>query len=132
MKEWFYIKKFGQLYIEEELVWGNELIFFTCIDIDNNRYLVMAYESYQDDYIFVKVDSNILINMLENKITMEEVFRQSEWIYETYCKDDEVYTYKYASDVFPSNMLPLYGAYFELKGEWLDNYISKLKNEELV
>lgn len=83
MKElefWNEIEGIGDLNIEMELLVGLEPVLFVCVLDDNPRekYLVMTYNSAKTTYVMRKITDKELLNMLDKKITMEEVFRNGK------------------------------------------------------
>lgn len=87
---WNEISGIGKLYIEKELVVGVEPVLFVCTVDENTdqRYLIMTYDSYEGIYVMRKIDKDALLDMLENRCTMEEKFRLGKEIYKTYFDDN--------------------------------------------
>ena len=83
-ERWGCINGVGNIYIDEELVVGSETILFTCEDDMYNKYLFMTYDSYEGEYVYIKLKKAILIDMLEKRITIEKVYRDADKIYMTY------------------------------------------------
>lgn len=67
---------------------GIEPVLLVCIDDKNNRYLVMTYDSYNGIYIYRKIESDELLDMLENRNTMERTFRLGKRIYKTFIEEN--------------------------------------------
>ncbi len=129
-EEWFEFDKIGQMYIEKELVVGNEVVLFVCIDCDGKRYLFMTYDSYESEYVISPITNRNLVRMLTNKITMEEAFRNSDVIYKSMDKGNEAIDLEtFSSTEFDSEMLPVKGEYYELTPGFLSEYIDELNSE---
>ena len=129
-EEWFEFDKIGQMYIEKELVVGNEVVLFVCIDCDGKRYLFMTYDSYESEYVIAPITNRNLVRMLTNKITMEEAFRNSDVIYKSMDKDNEAIDLEtFSSSEFDPEMLPVKGEYYDLTPGFLSEYIDELNSE---
>lgn len=127
-KIWSNVPEIGNLIIEEMLVVANFPILFVCVDgCSLYRYLVMTYDYYGSEYVISKVDSSIICKMLKNEIPMDEAFKQSKFIYFTKYDGDTFTSEKYESAVFDPGLLPQKGAFFELKLNYIDEYIKKLE-----
>lgn len=131
MEKWYLTKEFGQLYKEIDLVYGNEPILFVCMDRNKRRYLCMTYESAAFNYVIAHIKTIDLINMLENKVTMEKTFRLADYIFysEEGVNENSLSLDRYASHFFPADKLPEKAEYYELDFEWIVQYIKKLKAE---
>lgn len=120
----------GNLYTEKELVVGVEPVLFVCT-VDGNekkRYLVMTYDSYEGIYVMIKIDNKQLLDMLENRVTMEETFRKGTEIIKTYIDDEgNMRTECFQPGDFDGDLLPRKNEYFELKSRHIISYIEKLK-----
>ena len=127
---WSNIDGIGELRIEEYLVYGNEPILFSCRNGNSYlRYLVMMYDSDIFEYVIAPITPHDLAGMLENRLTMEEAFRNNGVIYFTHLKNDMICAKKYDSKDFPSKFLPKKGEFFDLKFNYIDKYISILHKE---
>jgi len=127
---WLTVERIGKLYMDEEFIVGNEPVLFTVIDENKKRYLVMTYVP-ECIYHMVEISNNDLIDMLENRITMEQTFRkQKEIIRVFYDWIDNCYKFtKYDSTTFSSDLLPKEGEYYNLNYDYIKRYIDKLKPE---
>lgn len=124
---WDEIKGIGKMYMEIELVVGVETVLFVCIN-DEGRWLFMTYDSAEGDYVFCRIEESTLIRMLNNEITMEEAYRRSGYIGETFIDEEgRMRFYKYASDSFSGGKLPSKGAYYDIRSEYINEYICKLQ-----
>lgn len=127
---WNSIDGIGDLYLEEYLVYGMEPILFVCNKTDCiERFLVMTYDWDSEVFVIAKVNTNILMNMLNNYITMEEAFRSSHKIILTGKINQRITCSEYNASEFDSSMLPNKGEYYDLKLDYIDDYIDKLRHE---
>lgn len=129
---WDEIKGIGKLYTDIELVVGFEPVLFVCtVENDtNNKYLMMTYDSCNGIYVIRKIDNKELLDMLENKVTMEETFRNGTSIIKTYIDDSDDMLYEiFESTEFDANLLPRKGEFLDLKSRHILSYIEKLKQE---
>lgn len=76
-KEWIRIKGFGKLEVEIVLVTFDVPILFVCKDSEKKCYLVMCFDEDDGEYVIVEESTSNIIQMLENRKTMEEVFRDA-------------------------------------------------------
>lgn len=132
MDVWDEIEGIGQLYIEEELIVGNEPVLFVCVSKDRRkRYLVMTYDSCDGIYVYREIDAKSLLQMLQNKKTMHEIFRDAGSLYVTeICPDTDLLAVKEEPALsFSDEMLPRRGEYFELNSGHIRKYICKLEQE---
>ena len=106
----------------------NEPVLFVCVDEYDNKYLVMAYNPYMLEYVFIRVRDTDLVNMLENRITMEQVYRNADIIYLSGdSENEELKVETYNPKSFPSDMLPVAGRYYELQIDHVNRYVDELK-----
>lgn len=132
-KEWIKIKEIGQLYLEKVLVTFDFPILFVCVDYENRKYLCLNVDNETGKSVIVATDNKHLINMLNNKITMESVFRNSingkVIIVEYDSHRNEIISYTEEAMVVSKSLLPKENAYFELRNVMIENYISYLYNQ---
>jgi len=130
---WDEIQGIGKLYVDIELVVGFEPVLFVCTvegDI-NKKYLVMTYDSCNGIYILRKIDNKELLDMLENRVTMEKTFRNSDFILKTYIDmSDNLQFETFEGLTFDGKFLPKKNEFFELKSRHILKYIEKIKREE--
>lgn len=127
---WGHIKDIGNIYIDEELVVGTETILFTCENNLHDKYLFMTYDSYECEYVFVKLMKKALIDMLEQRIPIEKVFREAGTIYMTHGDDImNLEKEEYDADKFSSDKLPEKDVYYTISSKYIKDYIKKLKDE---
>lgn len=131
MEKWYRLNKVGQLYKEIDLVYGNEPVLFVCKDSFGQRYLFMTYDSVAMEYVFAPVTSHQLLDMLENRVTMEQTFRNCREIDTTEEADGIITVKRHSSPDFSKDMLPDAGEFFELDSDEISSYITSLKSEKI-
>lgn len=133
MEFWEEVEKIGKLYVEEELVVGIEPVLQVCVDQQKyNRYLVMTYDSGEGEFVLCRIAPKALLDMLENRKTMEETFRAAGRIYVTSALEDgRLKLAESKACEFPADKLPDKGAYYDISSEYIQKYIKRLKNVEM-
>jgi len=127
---WADIKGIGELTVEELLVVANEPILFSCRKEESwERYLVMTYDSDDFQYVIAPIYPHILADMLDNKIPMEQAFREYGKVYYTEIQKGSIVAKCYDSICFNAGLLPEKGVFFDLKLNYIDRYIGLLKKE---
>ena len=131
MDFWNKIEEIGILNMEIELLVGLEPVLFVCIleDNPNIKYLVMTYNSAKTTYVMRRINNEELLLMLDNKITMEEAFRNGNEILKTYTLGEDIYVEKYDPSEFDENMLPKKGVTYNINSQYILNYKDKLRNQ---
>lgn len=76
-REWINIKETGQLYLEKILVSLNIPILFVCHNSEDKKYLCLNINDETGETIIALTNNSFLIDMLQKRITMEEIFRKS-------------------------------------------------------
>ena len=76
-KKWLNLVETGQLYLEQILVTFNIPILFVCHGFENRKYLCLNVDEEVETTVIAETDSETLLAMLQNKLTMETVFRNS-------------------------------------------------------
>lgn len=134
-KEWVKVKKIGQLYLEKILVHFDVPVLFVCTDFENRRYLCMNIDDETGKTIIALTSKKYLIDMLENKITMDYVFKKTLdnkiTIVEYDKKKKEVITSIMNVNDTPKEFFPKKDEYFELYNKTLEEYLSFLKKQLL-
>ena len=135
---WNEITGIGKLYIDIDLVTGYEpvldkAILFVCTvdENPNEKYLVMTYDPGNGIYVMRKIGNSELLDMLMNKVTMEETFRNGNSILKTFIGDSDILEYEsFTPSEFDKNLLPQKGAFFEVKSECILKYMESLENKK--
>ena len=126
---WYETDIKGQLFLETVLVEGNEPVLFTCLDVSEKRYLVEMLDSFEGKYLIVSVDTNDLLDMLRDNITLEQTFRKQKEAYLTSFNDDFDLVLSAMNNLdIPSEYLPMTGEYFELSTLKIQSYIEHLSD----
>lgn len=88
----------------------------------------MTYDSAEGDYVFCKIGENTLVQMLNNEITMEEEYRKDKYIGETFIDEEGKMRFnRYETGSFSGERLPDKGAYYDIKSEYVNQYICELQ-----
>ena len=130
------IEGIGELKHEQELVYGNYEVLAVYIDKEGNRYIaelnldMQGYNSWQAlEYVISPINVMDLIDMLENRLSIEEAFRKNGAVYLVgFNEEYDLLSQKISSDVVHPNMLPESGIMFELSNDKIVRYIERLKN----
>lgn len=134
-KEWIELKETGQLCLEKILVTFDLPILFVCVDLQNRKYLCLNVDDNNMKYVIAEVESQQLIDMLSNVIPMEAVFRNSvngKLLIAEYDVEKGVINSKtMAAKEISSDLLPQYGALFELSNKEIDDYIDSLNKQKI-
>lgn len=129
LEYWDDIEGLGAFELEMELVVSTEPVLFVCKN-NGERYLFMTYNSYDGIYVFCKTTTDDLIRMLTDEITMEKIFRQADYIYQTSVDDSGMIQYeKFQAMQFSAHRLPKVGAYYKIHSAYIQNYIKELRQE---
>lgn len=131
MNNKWYLKNVGEICEEIILVYGNEPVLFVCQDHYGARYLFETISYYDGKFVACRISNNELLKLLNNKITMYDVFHFSQELLVTFFDDDYALEaeIKYSEDI-PDAMFPRKGVYFGLSSELINGYIHKLEKEE--
>lgn len=129
MELWRKTNILGELFLEQELVFGNELIFFVCIDNEGRRFLVETLDSLDNKYLIANVDDTYILEMLKNEITMEETIRKANYAYVSngYDNDNNLIIDEIEVKELSKDILPEVGEYYELTFKGYDLYCDLLK-----
>lgn len=119
------------LVTEQVLVVFDIPIFFICLGSDHKRYIVLCTDSEKDTYIIIESDTQDILDMLQSKIKMIDLFYKKKTCYFVKAGED------YSSDIVEEKSsellspadLPKDDAYFELETPEISDYISKLSDE---
>ncbi|WNY25244.1 DUF6575 domain-containing protein [Methanolapillus millepedarum] len=131
---YFSLPKIGYLYLEKVLV---EIdvppLLFVCKGEQNGLYLCVCTDSYKPPYEYLAVETTeeLLLQMLCNKITMYDAFKQSPKSVAFKIKEGEDFRNDIINLVqiheISDEDLPQKGAFFEIKTEYIKEYISELQ-----
>lgn len=126
-------KNIGLLNYEKILVRFDIPLLFTCLDADNNRYIVVCADEEDGIYVVGKTDPDSLIKMLKNEITMYDFFRQREQVFLiSFDFANKEYVWQQSAQAnISDDMLPDQGAFLDLNNEKIRKYIDELQNSYL-
>lgn len=126
MKNESFIINNEKLYCEQILIFCDLPLLFICVDEKENHYIVLCSDSENLDYIISKVSVFEILNLLNKKITMREIFVQSseKWRIKTAELKENDLIEKVNS--FSDSELPDENVYFEIFDEKLFEYKKNL------
>lgn len=130
-KKWLNLGETGQLYLEQILVTFDIPILFVCNGFENRKYLCLNVDEEVGTTVIAETDNETLLAMLQNKLTMEAVFRNSFnnslVIAEYDTTNDEIVTQIKNSKEISEDFLPTKGEFFEFSNQKIQKYITSLK-----
>lgn len=132
MKPYFKnLTEFGNLYIDYDIIYYDCSILFTCIDDNKNLFLCMCTDILiEQKWILVPTTKHIIINLLQNKISVLESLKQSRNKYYiitfNIINKKESITEIEFSNINPTD-LPADDFYIEPENGEFDEYINTLK-----
>lgn len=120
----------GKILIPCQVLFFYEIpILFVCKDIDNELFLIYCDDIYELKYCIVRTSKDLLIEMLENQISMDSLFKQAnpKWVanvelFEKTCSAQMV-------DHFEEHALPKKGAKYGKVDEEVQKFLKKLKDD---
>lgn len=132
-KEWIKIKETGQLYLEKILVTFDIPILFVCHDFENRKYLCLNIDDENGTTVIAETDNEMLVAMLQDKVTMESVFRKAAngklFIAMYDLENEEIVTQIQNSEELSEDFLPQKEAFLELNNQLIYDYLEILKKQ---
>ena len=132
MKPYFKnLTEFGNLYIDYYIIYYDCSILFTCIDDNKNLFLCMCTDILiEQKWILVPTTKHIIINLLQNKISVLESLKQSRnkhyiITFNIINKKESITEIEF-SNINPTD-LPENDFYIEPENGEFDEYINTLK-----
>lgn len=130
---WLDVPELGQLYIEKVLVTFDVPELFVCKNWKGQRYLAV----YEDDgdyrYLLAEIDCSLLHKMLQQELSIDQVFRRSLHNRAYRLKSSRSKTALLIDPVKTENLsqqeLPDAGTYFSLHNKEIDAYRDEIENE---
>lgn len=116
MKKWAEVKKMGLFYIEKVLIQFDVPLLFVCQN-RNQKYLVLCEDEEEGTYLCAKCNDSSLLKMLNQQISMDEIFRRNmKNLFLEYNCEEEIFHSKWikTKDI-SEDMFPDKGAKFTLK-----------------
>lgn len=116
---------------EQILVTFDIPIFFICMGSNNKRYTVLCTDSEKSTYVIVESDTWDILNMLQSKIKMVELFYKKRLCYIVKAGEDissDIVETRSTNQLSPDE-LPNDDAYFELETPAIIKYVEKLSME---
>ena len=132
-KEWIEIRGIGQLYLERILATFDFPVLFVCTDFENRKFLCLNIDNETGKSVIAETSNRQLIDMLNNVVPMESVFRNSIdkkiIIAEYNSDDDEIISYTEDANITSKDSLPKKNEYFNLDNMTIREYISFLNRQ---
>lgn len=129
-KKWIKIKETGQLYLEKVIVSFDVPILFVCNDFENRKYLCLNVDDDTGTTVIAETDNQMLICMMQDKVTMESVFRNALSdriiVVEYDSENEELITKLEDAKEISRDLLPEKGAFLELSNKMISEYIAFL------
>lgn len=123
-----------ELYMELILVeYDDAPIFYLCKG-DNALYLVLRQDIGKEDYIIVKAERNIILDMLHGKISMRSAILEADRYWDVHAQDnitDDVVEEHAARDI-SLNVLPYEDACYEVATEEVRRYLEDLEASDRI
>ena len=116
---------FENLEKEISLVVGKEPLMVVYRN-DTERFLVLTLDSYWENYVIIKISDSALMDMLTQKVTMEQTFRNAGKIMVTSYNIEGLEVKEYDSKTFDEKMLPKKGVYYGITSAYIRSYSEKL------
>ena len=130
-KEWYKTDTVGQLFLDIVFIESAFPILLACCDKTyDNKYLVETLDPMDGRYLIVPVTTADILNMLENRVSLEQTFRRQNTAYLS-CFDDDYnlcLTQIEGSEILAED-LPEPEVYFEFSNQKIQEYIKTLENE---
>lgn len=120
------------LYLDSVFVYFNEIpIFFTCIDTNENRYLVLCTNVDDLKYYIVTTSTKTIYDMLNKKISMREAILNSQQYWDVSTGMDIENDLVVCKDIsnIDKSVLPLSDAVYENDGTIAQDYLEKIADE---
>ena len=129
-KEWYKTDTIGKLFLDIVFIESAFPILLTCCDETyDNKYLVETLDPMDGRYLIVPVTTVDILNMLENRVSLEQTFRRHNTAYLSCFDDDFNLSLKQLSGVeIPSEFLPEPETYFEFSNLKIQEYIKELSD----
>ena len=127
MKKWAEVKEMGSFYIEKVLIQFDIPLLFVCQN-RNRKYLVLCEDEEEGIYLCAKCNDSSLLKMLNQQISMDEIFRRNmKNLFLEYNCEEEIFHSKWikTKDI-SEDMFPDKGAKFTLKNKKIQDYIQEL------
>ena len=125
MNDYSFLIDGKKIYSEKTLVYYDLPLLFVCYDDENNKYLALCTDSDELSYILVMTSPERIIDMLDQKISMDCIFKESahKWRIKSENSGDIV---KIVNS-FEDDELPEKGALFSLVDVSNKQYLEELR-----
>lgn len=130
MKEYSFIINDKKLYSEKTLVYYDLPLMFVCHDDSNNKYLALCTDSEELTYIVATTSVENIIDMLEQKVSMDKVFIEGQRKWRIKAGEQEDFINPVTD--FDESELPAKDALFSLVEESNKEYLKQLRSLQNV
>ncbi len=121
----------NELYFEKCLVDYDMSIFYTCVDSDKNKYVVLCCDTDEMRYLVAKSSNSDIFKMLDKKITMKQIFEKAQKIWEISVGDelkfDTIVNIRFES--IKAEDLPVEDSIYEIASNDIKEYYELIKCE---
>ena len=117
------------LVLDKELITFTIPIFFICCDNDNQKYAVLCTDSEQLNYIVGKVDTNSILAMLNNTLSLRDFFITAMEKWRILTGDDYTLDRIEKIETLHDDELPKIDTYFDFSNIKIEEYKKQLEYE---
>lgn len=135
-EEWIYTQTLGTLFVEIVLVFFDVPELFVCTDNDGHRYLVVFVDDDSLRYVAVPISDEVLVAMLQGKITMKQAFLLADGgvafnIYKDFDADAFI-AQQTTIQAVPAEDLPNDDGYYHMRTRDVIQYCEQLQRRSAV
>ena len=133
-KDYFFKINDEYIYLDIELINFNDIpVFFICKS-NKNYYLALCFDVFDEKYIVIQVKRSLLLKMLDQKITMREIFHTVDSFWEIVygeTPEQDLVKEKDINDIDES-VLPIEGEVYEVFDDDVKEYQEQLLTDSFV
>lgn len=122
------------IYLDIELINFNDIpVFFICKS-NKNYYLALCFDVFDEKYIVIQVKRSLLLKMLDQKITMREIYHTVDSFWEIVygeTLEQDLVKEKAINDIDES-VLPIEGEVYEVFDDDVKEYQEQLLTDSFV
>ncbi len=127
-----FVLGWNELYLEQVLVWFNEIpLFFICKDHKGAYYLALFADMEEWVYWVVEISPLKLSYLLHERMTMQEAFTTQQYFWEVFAGEEiESDRSRIRSmETIDKSLLPKEGAYYKVLNKEVRKYVEKFEEE---
>ena len=133
-KDYFFKINDEYIYLDIELINFNDIpVLFICKS-NKNYYLALCFDVFDEKYIVIQVKRSLLLKMLDQKITMREIFHTVDSFWEIVygeTPEQDLVKEKAINDIDES-VLPIEGEVYEVFDDDVKEYQEQLLTDSFV